>query len=120
MFIQNDYDLGIYLSVVYEFATKKGCKFNLDKIKNLNKNIRDGFYDHFYATPSVKTRKERRLNKYFDDNYLFSDATSLYFKGINIFPYLFPKDHRKYIPVENHKEIVRQCNKTLNKTNKTV
>lgn len=49
--------------------------------------------------------------KFFDDSYLFSDACSLYFKGINIFPDIFGDQWRKYVPVENYKEILRQINK---------
>ena len=67
--------------------------------------------------------KYRKINKCmdfryhleFDDNYLFSDLVSLYFKGVNLFPQRFGDDWRKYVPVESLKEIKKQVDKTLDK-----
>jgi hypothetical protein len=101
-FIEDDYNLGCYIRLVYNLAIKKGCKLDINKIKKLSYKINRGFSQTMY---------EIYYQEYFDDNYLFSDACSLYFKGINIFPDIFGDEWRKYIPVESYKEILRQINK---------
>lgn len=115
MFIDDEIILGRYLFIVYILALVKGCKLDKDKVKNLSRDIKCGFvYQKDKYEYGVYDDNDR-FDEYFDDNYLFSDACSLYFKGINIFPDLFPDNPEKYIPVISHKEIIRQCNKTLNK-----
>lgn len=105
MFIDDDYDLGAYLHFAYDWAVFKGCKLDFGKIKKLDIDMQIGF-NHYV---------DYNFDKYFDDNYLFSDACSLYFKGINIFPDIFGDEWRKYVPVESHKEIKRQVDEYLNK-----
>lgn len=114
MFIDDDWDLGAYLHYVYDKAVFKGCKLNIKNLEKLDTislamglYMRIGFND--WNNPAY------RFDKYFDDNYLFSDACSLYFKGINIFPDIFGDEWRKYVPVESHKEIKRQVDKYLSK-----
>lgn len=106
-FIDDDEALGSYLALVFKLATLKGCDLDDNKIRKLGSSVLCGWNADF-----AYGREE--YWRYFDDNYLFSDACSLYFKGINIFEDLFPESPAKYIPVISHKEIIRQCNKTLN------
>jgi len=49
-----------------------------------------------------------------------SDACYLYFKGYDIFPFIFEEEDRsrKMIPVESLEEIRKQINKTLFKKRK--
>jgi len=104
IFIDDDFDLGVYSRYVYECNKTIGCKLNPEKLER--------FEELFAGFTSCATS---RLNKYFDDNYLFSDCVSLYFKGINIFPFVFGDAWRKYAPVISLKEIQRQVTKTLAK-----
>lgn len=126
MFIDNDIDFGMYLGYLYYEAgtfgwkSSAGCKLDGEKIKKLRKPIIDAFdkmFDYLisYRDTGESNHLDGFLNKYFDDNYLFSDACSLYFKGINIFPDIFGDQWRKYVPVESLKEIKRQVDKTLSK-----
>jgi hypothetical protein len=107
MFIDNDFLMGVYLKYIYLKSLKRGCNFDKDKIKSLPSNVLLGFNN--YNT----NLKQELLNTYFDDSYLFSDACSLYYKGINIFPDIYGNNWRKYVPVESIKEIKRQIDKTL-------
>lgn len=109
MFITNKKHLGQYLVYLYNHATKAGCKLDKNKVFNLGENVVNGFMDYY-----VDDTTDYFMNE-FDDNYLFSDACSLYFKGTNIFPDIFGDQWRKYVPVESLTEINRQINKTLNK-----
>lgn len=104
VFIKNPVHLGRYLRIVYNASIIRGCNFDVTKINKLSGEVQQGFNDS-----TVK------IDHYFDDNYLFSDACSLYFKGVNIFPEIFSDQWRKYVPVESLEEIQRQVNKTLNK-----
>lgn len=111
MFIEDEYHLGLYLKVVYYYGKLKGCNFDKEKIKGLPGEIQIGFncsIDPEWATHIL-------LRNYFNASYLFSDSCSLYFKGINIFPDICGDEWRKYVPVESHKEILRQITKTVNK-----
>lgn len=101
-FITNEYDLGVYIRYVYEMSLVKGCNFDKDKVQNYSNDFISGFE----SGDSIES-----VSNYFDDNYLFSDACSLYFKGINIFPDIFGDEWRKYVPVESYKEILRQITK---------
>jgi hypothetical protein len=111
MFIYDDFSLGHYLALVYKYGKHKGCKLDINNLYSkdwFRLEIKNGF-EQFEVFETVLV-----LREYFNDNYLFSDACSLYFKGINIFPDIFGEDWRKYVPVESHKEIIRQCEKTIN------
>jgi len=109
MFIKDEYSLGIYLSKVYHFGMKSGCKFDSNLVLK-HKKLNDGF-----NALSFKDIKIIKMVSLFDDNYLFSDACYLYYKGINIFPDIFGDEWEKYCPVISLKEIKRQVDKTLNK-----
>lgn len=106
MFLDSDYDYGLYLRLVYRFGIAKGCNLDIDKVAKLPQGVNDGFN-------SMDSRAFMFLDNFTNDtNYLFSDACSLYYKGINIFPDIFGGEWRKYVPVESHKEILRQVTKT--------
>jgi hypothetical protein len=124
MFIDNDYDLGSYMAIIRYYGYQRGCKLDTKKVERISDDVEGGFSQYSHIHCSLPRDKKRDLEevtfgieqKYFDDNYLFSDACSLYYKGINIFPNLFGDEWRKYCPVISHKEIKRQVNKTLNQT----
>ena len=105
-FIDDEHYLGVYLRYVYDMGIKKGCNLDRDKVKTLPARIQTGFETTDIPFDSM-------MAEYFDDIYLFSDACSLYFKGINIFPDIYGDKWRKYIPVESRMEIKRQIDKTL-------
>lgn len=107
VFIYNDTDVGVYLRYCYDLATNKGAKLDKTKILKLNQLINDGFNN--YSLSDL----HRMTIQYFDKDYLFSDAVSLYLKGINIFPDIFGVSWKKYCPIISHKEIVRVVNKHL-------
>lgn len=75
--------------------------------QKLNNRVTYGFL--YFQVPQFKD------SIYFDDNYLFSDAVSLYLKGVNIFPDIFGDQWRKYAPIISLKEIYRVVGKTLEK-----
>lgn len=108
MWIYDDEILGIYLRLVYDYGCSIGCNFN---VENLIK------YDELYIGFSYSYIHEGfyPLDAHFDKDYLFSDCVSLYLKGVNIFKYVFGDDWRKYVPIENLKEIKRIIDKTLSK-----
>ena len=100
MFI-DDESLGCYMKYIYTLnAEYVHC--NLDS-------------SHIDKYPIVKMGFDNpfSIDEHFDDSYLFSDAVSLYFKGVNIFPYIFGDQWRKYCPVISLKEINRQIKKTI-------
>lgn len=105
MFLGSDYLYGVYLRVVYEKGINSGCNLDVNKVAKLPDSVINGF----------EAISMGELLQFFNNDYLFSDACSLYFKGINIFPDIFGDDWRKYVPVESHKEIHRQVTKTLTK-----
>lgn len=109
MFIDCEEDLGNYLAYIYEMVDGKGYNLDSNKINKLSNNIKRGWDLYFLWN------KKRMFKPYFDSNYLFSDACSLYFKGVNIFKDIFGDQWTKYCPVINLKEINRQISKTLNK-----
>lgn len=117
VFIDDEHALGKYLFYVYIIGTAIGCKFNATNIRSLPISISESFFGS-YEVVGYKIKIDNSLEDYFDDNYLFSDAVSLYFKGINIFPDIFGDNWRKYVPVESLKEINRQVTKTLKGQNK--
>ena len=110
MFLKDSYDIGMYMRHVYTMGVRKGCNLNVGLLsKKGYLNIKDGWDDRRYDVAMEV------FDLYFDDNYLFSDAVSLYFKGHNIFPDIFGNEWRKYVPVESIKEIKRQVDKTLSR-----
>jgi hypothetical protein len=113
MFLLRDFKLGVYMRFVYDRATKKGCALDKSKLEKLGKTVLLGFNGGCYYITNDKKRYMFLTYCDFDNNYLFSDACSLYYKGINIFPDIFGDQWRKYVPVESHKEIIRQCEKTV-------
>jgi hypothetical protein len=110
-FITDDKTLGVYLFWLWTNALGI-CNLDDSNVKKLGKEVLYGWNIFFvgkFLQDFIYSAKE------FDDFYLFSDACSLYFKGCNIFPYIFGDEWRKYVPVESLKEIQRQVTKTLNK-----
>jgi hypothetical protein len=106
MFIHDEYEQGLYMKIVYTFGKVVGCNLDpshLEKYQTMNDAFTNGTDDW------------ESVNKHFDSNYLFSDAVSLYFKGVNIFKYVFGDEWRKFVPVESLEEIHRQVSKSLNK-----
>ena len=74
----------------------------------------DRWIEHLTNYGSLPTL-EAAVGNQFGDLYVFSDLTSLYFKGVNLFPAIFGDQWRKYVPVESREEIRRQLDKTINK-----
>jgi hypothetical protein len=105
MFIDDRVHLGGYMRYVYDCGCAKGCNLDNLKMHKFGKKAVDAFMLSISA-----------FNKYFDDNYLFSDAVSLYFKGVNIFPDIFGDEWRRYVPIQNLKEILRVVQNTLEKS----
>ena len=87
MFIDDDEFLGQYMAFICCFDV---CNLDESKIKKLGRNVMRGFKEYMMQNPYSEPFEYLYL-KYFDDNYLFSDACSLYYKGINIFPELLLK-----------------------------
>lgn len=110
----NDVQLGAYMRVVKTYGDIVGC--NLDE--ELIRKHDDVAYGYFVCAHNMKQASDTiRANENsfkFDDNYLFSDCMSLYFKGLNIFKYVYGDDWRRLVPVESLGEISRQVNRTLN------
>jgi hypothetical protein len=116
MFIEDLRDFGMYMQLIYKAGEKTGCKLDKSLIDTLDKEIIDGF-----NSQDFESLIRNLLDSYFDWDYLISDANSLYYKGLNIFPYVYDEesqDWKKYVPVENLKEIQRQIEKTLKKRSK--
>jgi hypothetical protein len=105
--------LGVYMYVVKCYGDKAGCNLNAcHLIKH------DDVYFGFAEASSIGLSSSAwAISNQFDDIYLFSDAISLYFKGLNILPYIYGDAWRKYAPIENLKEINRVVSKTLQKGN---
>lgn len=100
MFFNNEDEYHIYLHYIYALNKIKNVGCNLDFEKINTKYI--GVYDNTHI-----------INKFFNNEYLFSDAVSLYFKGVNIFPKIYGDEWRRYVPIENLEEIFRVVGKTL-------
>ena len=103
----SDGHLGYYMKLVYLYGTNIGCNFDESKLVKFD----DVWYN--YLKYDCLATLEHSLEDEFDSCYLFSDAVSLYFKGLNIVPYIFGEDWRRYVPIENLKEIYRVVGKTL-------
>jgi hypothetical protein len=106
MFIDDEIDLGQYLGYLKSFGDMVGCNMNVEVLLKYDK-LYIGFTYFDDRTCNYLTKL------YFDDNYLFSDACSLYFKGVNIFPHIFGEQWKKYVPILNLSEIKRQVSKTI-------
>jgi hypothetical protein len=110
-FLYNDKNLGRYMAFLARHAISAGCKLDVTKIKNLGPSVSSAFI----TGNIIFNWDEQEFNNHFDSDYLFSDACSLYYKNINIFPDIFGYEWEKYCPVISHKEILRQVTKTLSK-----
>jgi hypothetical protein len=99
MFMTSRDDYANYLYYIYDRGIEIGCKLDYSKLKQLSRDCKrtDSWMLHF------------------DDLYLFSDACSLYYKGVNIFPEIYGDRWRTLVPVESLKEIKRQVDKTTDK-----
>lgn len=122
MFINNDRRLGQYVRIVKQYADIVGNTMNLEHYKKYPEVYNGIFSFHEDGVSGARTIHGTEFwfnDKYslspFDSHYLFSDAVSLYFKGVNIFPYIYGTQWRKYVPIENLKEIYRVVGKTLDK-----
>jgi hypothetical protein len=104
MFLDDEM-LGCYMNYIYTMNESVGCNLNSDLIDDRYPIVKLGFDDPIYSD----------LDMFFDDTYLFSDAISLYFKGVNMMPHIYGDQWRKYIPIENLKEVYRVVGKTLDK-----
>lgn len=117
----SDFKLGIYLRTVRYFADMIGCNFNEELIEKYREvqtayNIASrSFSDEYTLEESLEYIHNLKEWMSLDDNYLFSDCTSLYFKGINIFKYVYGDDWRRLVPIENLDEIYRVVGKTIEK-----
>lgn len=108
MFIDEEHTLGYYMRLLYDMGTSVGCNMNATHLTKYD-DLYYGFCT-FHHTDDLP-----ELMSYFDDNYLFSDCVSLYFKGFNLFKHVYGYEWRKLVPVESLKEIKRQVDKTLSK-----
>jgi hypothetical protein len=104
MFLDDEM-LGVYMRYIYTVNTNVGCNLNSNLIDDRYPIVRMGFDDPDYEL----------LFKMFDELYLFSDCVSLYFKGLNILPYIYGDDWRRLVPIENLKEVPRVVGKTIGK-----
>lgn len=109
MFLGSEEEYGYYLKYVSVFADMVGCKFDYDKIKKYPR-----VYNAFASNKGI-VELTKILSERFDANYLFSDCTSLYFKGLNIFKEVYGDEWRKLVPIESLKEIRRVVDKTISK-----
>lgn len=110
MFITDDAMLGRYLSLVYFYSVVRGCYLTISRVDTLSQETIDCF--NAALTNTTLTWYLKQLSQYFDDNYLFSDACYLYFRGINIFPEIFGNSWEKYVPIVSLNKIGRYVNKT--------
>jgi hypothetical protein len=110
-----DSQLGAYLRVVKTYGDMVGCKLNQELLPKYE-YVSYGYYNY---APKLKDASDiinaNAKSFKFDSTYLFSDCVSLYFKGLNIFPYIYGDDWRRVVPVESLKEIHRQVSKTIEK-----
>lgn len=115
----SDFKLGSYMRVVKYFSDRVGCEFKEELLVKHNNVYPAYIISKFSEDDTTEDILEyiygeiKYLN--FDDNYLFSDCMSLYFKGLNIFKYVYGDDWRRIVPVESLDEIQRQVTKTIEK-----
>ena len=79
-FITNHEHLGKYLHLVKHYGDIVGCNLNIENLMKYDL-VYIGFCDVYSVDDALCY-----VDEYFDRDYLFSDAVSLYFKGVNIFP----------------------------------
>jgi hypothetical protein len=108
----SDFELGLYMKQIMLFNQFVECNLNEQHL------IKYDEVWYGYLRPYTEDNIKKVLSDSFDSNYLFSDAVSLYFKGLNIFPYIFGDDWRKYVPIENLSEIHRVVGKAMDKKSK--
>lgn len=111
MFFERDHHqlIAYYLNFVFRRANQRGCSFHEEVIYKHQNLI-----PHWqHANKMTIDELQIYLTRYFHPDYVFSDACSLYYKGVNIFQNLYGQDWRRLVPVESHEEIIRQCNKTI-------
>lgn len=113
MFLPSDRMYGFYLALVKHYADMVG-----NTLEIVNFIQYDDFYIGFVDGSNDLEWTEDKLVQWFDGAYMFSDAVSLYYKGLNVFPYIYGEEWQKYCPVISLKEIQRQVNKTLDKNKK--
>ncbi len=99
MFLKSEAPYYKYLHLILSINKKYNIGCNLDNSKINYQHI--GIWD------------DHIISDRFDDTYLFSDAISLYFKGVNILPKIYGDNWRKYVPIENLEEVFRIVGKTL-------
>jgi hypothetical protein len=107
MFLRSDYEIGPYMGYVKKYGDKIGCNLNAEHLAKYD--------DVYYGFVNITESNELHLKSRFDNEYLFSDCTSLYFKGLNIFPYVYGNDWRRLVPIESIDEIYRVVGKTIEK-----
>jgi len=112
-----DVELGVYARVVYTYGISIGC--------NLNETLLIKYDDVWfgYVMFSDLPSCEKFLALHFEEyeggaDYLISDIVSLYLKGLNLYPYVYKENWRKYVPIESLKEIQRVVTKTIDKNKK--
>lgn len=109
----SDDELGIYMQIAKYHGDVIGCVLD-EKLLNKYSKVIDMYLSSNYER-ALLTIQEYEEDFKFDDNYLFSDCMSLYFKGLNIFKYVYGDDWRRIVPVESLDEIQRQVTKTIEK-----
>ena len=105
----DDTTLGIYMRLVHHYGTSIGCNLNESHLTKY-----DEVWISYLEYDDVDLAYDDLMFE-FDNDYAFSDAASLYLKGLNIFPYMYYGEWRKYVPIESLKEIHRVVTKTLDK-----
>ena len=100
-------------------ARNAGCRPDETKVDFLNGAIQAGYHDYMNSEQAHNfLHLDTELvfeHSAFDDDYLFSDAVSLYLKGVNIFPKIFGDKWEKYCPIISLNEIKRVVTKTIDK-----
>ena len=104
-------ELGQYMAVVKYYGDVVGCNLNAGHLMKYD----EVYYGFAYASSDIERYILQVSKQHFDDIYLFSDAISLYFKGLNIMPHIYGDDWRRYVPIENLKEIHRVVGRAIGK-----
>ena len=112
-----DGKLGVYLRVVKTYGDIIGCQLNEQHLQKYE-DVWNGYTDARNlqsALNIIDINKGGRYDFKFDDNYLFSDCTTMYFKGLNIFQYVYGDDWRRLVPIQSLDEIYRVVGKAIEK-----
>lgn len=111
----NDQQLGVYLRVVKTYGDIVGCNLDEELLRKYD-DVAYGYFTHAYNMKRASDTIHVNANSFkFDDNYLFSDCTTMYFKGLNIFQYVYGDDWKRLVPIQNLDEIYRVVGKTIEK-----